>query len=150
MPVNLVTVVIINLIVSLKYVYLVCERAIGRKRPRNESKEWHTFIKRVHHKGPEIRYNVNDKNNIAKWNLMNEIRNPNERSKNKPNHYSTILHLFMNTHWGKLIFKFSGSYLSADVISRLLWEKWCQTSVIIGRYYAVENPIQNFYDQSDG
>ena len=52
----------------------------------------------------------NEVNNIAECNLLHDIINPPERAKNINNHYSPILHVWMNIRKFRVKFKNPESY----------------------------------------
>ena len=49
--------------------------------------------------------NYKEVKNIYEFNLLHDIINPPKRTKNLNSHYSTIIHVCMNTRKGKVKFK---------------------------------------------
>ena len=74
--------------------------------------------------------NNNEVNNIYEWNLLRDILNTSKITKNINIHYSTILHVYLNTHKGGEILK----------IFRILLDSVYSSTILMIRLTSKLNP----------
>ena len=77
-------------------------KLVDARKYRSNDLEWHKCTIRVVWKVPKLSYDVN---NVAEYNWIYDILNPNKHNQNNTSHFYPLLHIWMSTHRSKSRFK---------------------------------------------